>query len=63
MAKYTVDLDSAECRLLFDALAVRLAQSQRAVKAAKSDGVAKALNEEAASVSSLITKLTKSFAV
>jgi len=63
MAKYTVDLDGPEVRLIFDAMSVRLAQSQRGAKAARSDGVSKALQEEAAGVSSLVTKLTKAFAV
>lgn len=63
MAKYSVDLDSFEIRTIFDAMTLRLAVSQRAAKAARSDAVAKALQEEAASVSSLTTKLTKAFAV
>lgn len=63
MAKYSVDLDSSEIRTIFDAMTLRLAVSQRAAKAARSDAVAKALQEEAASVSSLTTKLTKAFAV
>ena len=63
MAKYTVDLDHGETRVVLNGLTVSLAQAQRAAKAARTDAVRSAFDQECAAVNAVISKMTKTFAV
>lgn len=63
MAKYQIDLDHGETKVVLNGLSVSLAQAQRAEKAARTDPVRAAFAQEGDAIKAVIGKLTKAFAV
>lgn len=63
MAKYSLDLESNECRVILNGLVTSLAVSKRAVKTSRTDPVRRAFEQEVAEIQAVLTKATKAFAV
>lgn len=63
MAKYSIDLETTECRVILNGLVSSLSVSQRAAKTARTDPVRRAFEQEVTEIQTVMAKVTKAFAV